>query len=158
MNQVTENVWVGGWPWIVSDAQRVLRETGITHIIRSGLEFMDGSQWRQLTGAGVLEKEFVVHVIPVEDDGKPRPSSIWLPVFDFVHKMCDNSAAKLLVHCAGGVHRGPAACYGALRVMGVPSQVAKEKITTARKEAEFQPVVIQSVDEAFKGWRNSNGS
>jgi len=63
--------------------------------------------------------------------------------------------AKVLFHCAAGVHRSPIMLLAVLRVLGFERRQAIDMISDARPQANFPPIYVMSVEDFFREYRAS---
>ncbi len=140
---ITDRLAVGGGIWTDQNMQQVVR-SGITHIIDMQVEF-DDTDLAAPYGLDVLW-------LPVDDDFKPKPAEIFEQAADFVLRALDQPDAKLYVHCAAGVHRGPMMALAVLRVLGWTSREAMDVIERRRPVVDFAPVYVQSVESFMRSY------
>ena len=109
MTWITDRIAVGGAIW---DERRMLEvvEAGISHIIDMQIEFDDT----------LLAEPYFVEVLwnPVDDDFQPKPPELFQRGVDFALRALEDPEAKLLIHCAAGVHRAPMMMLALLRAQG----------------------------------------
>lgn len=138
MTWITDRIAVGGAIW---DERRMLEvvEAGITHILDMQIEFDDT----------LLAEPYFVEVLwnPVDDDFQPKPAEIFQRGVDFSLKALEEPNAKLLIHCAAGVHRAPMMMLALLRAQGWALEAAMQHIQSLRSVADFADVYVQSVED-----------
>jgi protein-tyrosine phosphatase len=138
MTWITDRVAVGGAIW---DERRMLEvvEAGITHILDMQIEFDDT----------LLAEPYFVEVLwnPVDDDFQPKPAEVFQRGVDFVAKALEDPEAKVLIHCAAGVHRAPMMMLAVLRTQGWTLEAAVQHIQSLRPVADFADVYVQSVED-----------
>jgi protein-tyrosine phosphatase len=66
---------------------------------------------------------------------------------DFAQAALGGKDAKLLIHCAAGVHRAPMMALAVLGSMGWGLENAMELIERRRPVADFAGVYVRSVEE-----------
>ena len=71
---------------------------------------------------------------------------LWKGVRFTLEALVDPSA-KVLFHCAAGVHRSPFMLLAVLRVLGYERRPAMDLIMEARPQANFPPIYIMSVED-----------
>jgi len=138
MTWITDRIAVGGAIW---DERRMLEvvEAGITHILDMQIEFDDT----------LLAEPYFVDVLwnPVDDDFQPKSAEIFQRGVDFSLKALEEPDAKLLIHCAAGVHRAPMMMLALLRAQGWALEAAMQHIQSLRPVADFADVYVQSVED-----------
>lgn len=139
---VTERIGVGGGIWTAENMEAVAR-AGVTHIIDMQIEFDD-------TPLGERHG-IVVCWNPVDDDFEPKPSAIFARGVDFGLTALEEEDAKLLVHCAAGVHRAPMMTLALLGVMGWSVEDAMRLVEARRPVADFAEVYVRSVKDFLQG-------
>ena len=139
---VTDRIGVGGGIWTAENMAAVSR-AGITHIIDMQIEFDD----TELAGAHGI----AVCWNPVDDDFEPKPGTVFARGVDFALAALEENGAKLLVHCAAGVHRAPMMTLALLGVMGWKVEDAMRLIEARRPVADFAEVYVRSVVNFLQG-------
>ncbi len=145
MTWVTDRIAVGGGIW-TEQKMREVAEAGVTHIIDMQVEF-DDTPLASPHGIEVLWN-------PIEDDFRPKPPDVFERGVAFATKALGNDGAKLLIHCAAGVHRAPMMALAILRTAGWTLPEAMRTIQERRYVVDFADVYVKSVEEflkAFKG-------
>jgi hypothetical protein len=139
---LTDRIAVGGGIWTSENMASVAR-TGVTHIIDMQIEFDD-------TPLGV---EHGVEVLwnPTDDDFEPKPAALFRRGVQFAQDALDAPGAKLLIHCAAGVHRAPMMALAILGSIGWKIEDAMQLIETRRPVADFAEVYVRSVEEFLNG-------
>ncbi len=140
---ITDRVAVGGGIWTDQNMQQIVR-AGITHIIDMQVEF-DDTELAEPYGIEVLW-------LPVDDDFKPKPAELFEQAAAFALRALDQADAKLYVHCAAGVHRGPMTALAVLRVLGWSPEDALNLIERRRPVVDFAPVYVQSVEDFMRSY------
>ncbi|MGA6980686.1 MAG: dual specificity protein phosphatase [Candidatus Sulfotelmatobacter sp.] len=138
MTWVTDRIALGGGIWTAQNMEAVSR-AGITHIIDMQIEFDDTPLAR---GRGIE-----VCWNPVDDDFEPKPAEVFELGVEFALAALEEKEAKILVHCAAGVHRAPMMTLALLSVMGWTIDDAMELIEGRRPAADFADVYVRSVEE-----------
>jgi protein-tyrosine phosphatase len=139
---VTDRIGVGGGIWTAENMAAVSR-AGITHIIDMQIEFDD----TELAGPHGI----AVCWNPVDDDFEPKPGEVFARGVDFALAAFEENEAKLLVHCAAGVHRAPMMTLALLGVMGWKVEDAMHLIEARRPVADFAEVYVRSVVNFLQG-------
>jgi protein-tyrosine phosphatase len=139
---VTDRIGVGGGIWTVENMAAVSR-AGITHIIDMQIEFDD----TELAGPHGI----AVCWNPVDDDFELKPGEVFARGVDFGLTALQENGAKLLVHCAAGVHRAPMMTLALLGVMGWKVEDAMHLIEARRPVADFAEVYVRSVRDFLNG-------
>jgi protein-tyrosine phosphatase len=142
MTWVTDRIAVGGGIWNAENMTEVSR-AGITHIIDMQIEFDDTT----LAGRHGIE----VCWNPVDDDFEPKAAEVFARGVEFALAALEGTEAKLLVHCAAGVHRAPMMTLALLGVIGWTLEDAMQLIEGRRPVADFAEVYVRSVEEFLNG-------
>jgi protein-tyrosine phosphatase len=143
---ITDRLAVGGSIG-TTENMRELAAAGITHVVNLQKEF-DDSLIADGTGIQVLW-------VGCEDDFLPKPCDMFWRGVRFTLEALVDSDAKVLFHCAAGVHRSPLMVLAVLRVLGYERREAIDMIRNARPQANFPPIYIMSVDDFFREYRAS---
>jgi protein-tyrosine phosphatase len=117
---------------------------GVTHIIDMQIEF-DDTRLAEPHGVRVLWN-------PTDDDFRPKPPELLQRGVDFALEALEDPQAKLLIHCAAGVHRAPMMTLAVLRAQGWSLEEAMERIEERRNTVDFADVYVRSVEEFMKRW------
>jgi protein-tyrosine phosphatase len=117
---------------------------GVTHIIDMQIEF-DDTRLAEPYGVRVLWN-------PTDDDFRPKPPELLQRGVDFALEALEDPQAKLLIHCAAGVHRAPMMTLAVLRAQGWSLEEAMERIEERRNTVDFADVYVRSVEEFMKRW------
>ena len=139
---VTDRIAVGGGIWSAENMAKVSRE-GITHIIDMQIEF-DDTPLAEPHGIAVCWN-------PIDDDFEPKPPDVFARGVEFALAALQDNDAKLLVHCAAGVHRAPMMTLALLGVMGWKVEEAMDLIEKRRPAADFAEVYVRSVERFLRG-------
>jgi protein-tyrosine phosphatase len=139
---LTDRIAVGGGIWNAENMAAVSR-AGITHIIDMQIEF-DDTPLAKPHGIAVCWN-------PVDDDFEPKPPEVFARGVDFALAALEENGAKLLVHCAAGVHRAPMMTLALLGVMGWTVDDAMDLIEGRRPSADFAEVYVRSVENFLQG-------
>jgi protein-tyrosine phosphatase len=143
MTWVTDQIAVGGGIWNEANMIEVVRE-GVTHIIDMQIEF-DDTRLAEPYGVKVLWN-------PTDDDFRPKPPELFQRGVDFALEALQDPQAKLLIHCAAGVHRAPMMTLAVLRAQGWSLRDAVIGIEDKRDVVDFADVYVQSVQDFMKQW------
>jgi len=143
MTWVTDRIAVGGGIWNEANMIEVVRE-GVTHIIDMQIEF-DDTRLAEPYGVKVLWN-------PTDDDFRPKPPELFQRGVDFALEALQDPQAKLLIHCAAGVHRAPMMTLAVLRAQGWSLRDAVIEIEDKRDVVDFADVYVQSVQDFIKQW------
>ena len=135
---LTDRIAVGGGIWTSANMAQVAR-AGITHIIDMQIEF-DDTPLAVAQGIEVLWN-------PTDDDFEAKPPALFQRGVDFAQAALGGKDAKLLIHCAAGVHRAPMMALAVLGSMGWGLENAMELIERRRPVADFAGVYVRSVEE-----------
>lgn len=140
---ITDRIAVGGAIW---DERRMLEvvEAGITHILDMQIEFDDT----------LLAEPYLVEVLwnPMDDDFQPKPPEVFQRGVDFVLRALEDPEARVLIHCAAGVHRAPMMMLAVLRAQGWGLEEAKLRIQSRRPVADFADVYVRSVEDFVRAY------
>jgi protein-tyrosine phosphatase len=112
---------------------------GITHVVNLQAEFDD----RSIVGDTGVE----VLWIECSDDFLPKPAELFWDGILFTLEALRDPRARVLVHCAAGIHRSPMMLFAMLRVLGHQPEEARNLIAAARPLAEFPSVYLDSVED-----------
>ena len=134
---VTERIAVGGGIWNAGTMAEVAR-AGVTHIVDMQIEF-DDSALAEPHGIRVMWN-------PVNDDFQPKPAEVFEDAVAFAQEALDEPEAKLLIHCAAGIHRAPMMTLAVLCSMGWPITDAMDLIEARRPIVDFAEVYVSSVE------------
>jgi len=139
---LTDRIAVGGGIW-TSDNMAKVAKAGITHIIDMQIEFDD-------TPLGVAHGIAVLWN-PTDDDFELKPAALFQRGVDFAKSAVEEADAKVLIHCAAGVHRAPMMALAVLTSMGWALESAMELIEARRPVADFADVYVRSVEQFLNG-------
>jgi protein-tyrosine phosphatase len=128
-----------------TENMRELARFGITHVINMQIEF-DNRGLSDGTGVQVLWNG-------CEDDYLPKPSGFFWTGVQFALDALAIPEAKILFHCAAGIHRSPLMLLAVLRVLGHGEEQAITMIRDARPEADFPALYLASLDEFLEEYR-----
>ena len=139
---LTDRIAVGGGIWNRENMALVAR-TGVTHIIDMQIEFDDTP----------LAKPYGIEVLwnPTDDDFEPKPPAMFERGVEFAETALASDDAKVFIHCAAGVHRGPMMALALLGSMGWDVEDAIDLIQSRRIVADFADVYVKSVEEFLAG-------
>jgi protein-tyrosine phosphatase len=135
---LTDRIAVGGGIWTPDNMKKVAG-AGITHIIDMQIEF-DDTPLAAMHGIDVLWN-------PTDDDFDQKPAALFERGVNFAQAALAGSNAKVLIHCAAGVHRAPMMALALLGSMGWSLQDAMELIEGRRPVVDFADVYVRSVEE-----------
>ena len=143
---VTDRLALGGSIG-TAENMRNLARAGITHVVNMQKE-CDDSQL--VDGSGIL-----VLWNGCEDDFLPKPADLFWKGVRFTLQALADPDAKVLFHCAAGVHRSPIMLLAVLRVLGFERRQAIDMISDARPQVNFPPIYLMSVEDFFREYRAS---
>lgn len=135
---VTERLAVGGAIYTAAN-MRSVAERGITHVVNLQREFDD----RSIVGETGVE----VLCLDCADDFLPKPSELFWDAAVFTLEALRQPGARVLFHCAAGVHRSPMMLLAILRVLGHEHEEAVGMISAARPQVDFPDVYLDSIEE-----------
>src|SRR5580692_11434088 len=136
-----DRIAVGGGIWNAENMAAVSR-AGITHIIDMQIEFDDTPL--------AAPHGIVVCWNPVDDDFEPKPPEVFARGVDFAVAALEEDGAKVLIHCAAGVHRAPMMTLALLGAMGWTLEDGMELIEGRRPVADFADVYVRSVKKFLR--------
>ena len=162
---ITARLAVGGGIWTRENLEELMR-AGITHIINTQMEFDDrtllngghpSSRSAGLPSAGLRASrtgEPRILWLAMDDDFQPKPAGQFFQGAKFALEALQAPDAKLLVHCASGIHRGPMVALALLRVLGYSRRDALDLLLARRPVADFPPVYLDSVEAFMAEWES----
>jgi protein-tyrosine phosphatase len=127
-SQITTDLYTGGY---IND-RKMLKELvsfGITHIIDCMAEHDDGSMIKAYNKSNP-SKCLSYLWNGTEDDGCGKPKEWYDKGIKFAldairtHSLDINHPAKIYIHCAAGINRGPSMCYAVMRALNVSAEDA----------------------------------
>ena len=135
---VTERLAVGS-AIETPENMKELARNGITHVVNMQMEFDDG----------LISDGTDVQVLwnACEDDFLPKPAELFWKGVRFTLEALRQLEARVLFHCAMGIHRSPLMLLAVLRVRGYGLWPAIHMIQKARHQAAFPSIYIESVEE-----------
>ena len=152
---ITPRLAVGGGIWVRENLEEVMR-AGITHIINTQMEFddrtlLDGDDPSSCR-AGLRTSEPQILWLPMDDDFQPKPARPFFEGAKFALAAWETPEAKVLVHCASGIHRAPMVGLALLRVLGYSRRDALDLFLSRRPVADFPPAYLDSVEDFYAEW------
>lgn len=137
MTWITGRLALGGGIWNPQNMAEVAR-AGITHIIDMQVEFDDTE----------LAEPYSIAVLwnPTEDDFQLKPAELLQRGVDFANEALANGDARVLIHCAAGVHRAAMMMLAVLCSQGWEQETAMETIVARRPVVDFADVYVDSVE------------
>ena len=141
---VTNRLAVGGAISTFENMREVAR-AGITHVVNMQREFDD----RAISDGAGIE----ILWIECEDDFLPKSPEFFRDGVLFTLEALQEPAARVLFHCAAGIHRSPMMLLAVLRTLGYETERAMDTIATARPQAEFPPVYLTSVEDFVREYQ-----
>lgn len=147
---ITDRLAVGGAIYTRENFLE-LERVGITHIINTQIEFDDETLRRTGTGEPDPGGPQILW-LGTDDDFEPKPPEYFRRGVEFALAALDGPAAKLLVHCASGIHRGPMVALAILRVLGFDRYAAERLVRARRPQADFPEVYLDSVEAFLAEW------
>jgi hypothetical protein len=146
-DRVTDRIYTGGGIWSTQDVDRLVA-VGVTHVVCAAEELDELSV--RLAGDRLA-------VLPngTDDDGMPKSPSWFGRIVSFALDALRDPDAKVYLHCAAGINRGPSAAYVVLRALGHSPEEAFGLIKAARGQAGI--IYADSADDAIEalgmaGW------
>ena len=135
---VTERLAVGGSIRTPEDMREIAR-AGITHVVNMQIEF-DNRLLSDGTGVRILWNG-------CDDDYVQKPPELFWTGVLFALEALEQPEAKVLFHCAAGVHRSPLMALAVLRALGHAQKEAIGMIVRARPVADFPSPYLESVED-----------
>jgi protein-tyrosine phosphatase len=139
---VTERIGVGGGLWSEEKMIEAVRQ-GVTHVVNMQVEWDD----RPLAAPYGVE----VMWCPTDDDFTPKPKELFEAGVGFAQEALKSPKAKVFIHCAAGVHRGPMMTLAVLMAEGWELEEAMRRVQEMRPVVDWAPVYVNSVEEWFEG-------
>ncbi len=160
---ITARLAVGGGIWTRENFEELMR-AGITHVINTQMEFDDrtlmndghpsshraGLPSPALGTSRTSEPEILW--LPMDDDFQPKPARPFFQGAKFALAAWEAPEAKVLVHCASGIHRAPMVALALLRVLGYSRRDAIDLLLSRRPVADFPPAYLDSVEDFYAEW------
>jgi protein-tyrosine phosphatase len=87
------------------------------------------------------------------DDFLPKPRELFWDGALFTLEALQDPGARVLFHCAAGIHRGPMMLLAVLRVLGYRREEAMRLVATVRPQVDFPDVYVESVDDFVREYR-----
>jgi protein-tyrosine phosphatase len=136
MTWITGRLALGGGIWNPENMAAVAR-AGVTHIVDMQIEFDDTP----------LAKPHGIEVLwnPTDDDFQPKSAELFQRGVAFAERALRDEDARLLVHCAAGVHRAAMMTLAILCSDGWDLQDAMRTIISRRPVVDFADVYVESV-------------
>lgn len=129
-DRITDQIYCGDEEYIFSDfTYRALRAEGITHVLDARSEaHRDRQMVRPSEGSevGIRKSSFNYFNNGCWDDGKPKSIGYFMRSIDFGVRALSDPNAKIYLHCAAGINRGPSSCYAVLRTAGGLDRISAE--------------------------------
>lgn len=119
-DRITERLYCGGDDYLYDAREHsALLGLGITHVLDCR------SEHRNDAFHGVSRKTierrksaFIYRANGCQDDYQPKSVAYFKRSLNFALRALSNPKAKLYVHCAAGINRGPSNAYAILRALG----------------------------------------
>ncbi|MBI4459948.1 MAG: dual specificity protein phosphatase family protein [Acidobacteria bacterium] len=146
---VTRQLAIGGAIW-TSENMREVARAGISHVVNMQIEFDDSSI---CDGAEVF-----VHSNGCDDDFLPKPPEFFRKTVQFTLQALADPQAKILFHCAAGIHRSAFMLLAVLRILGYDADEAIALMQAARPQVDFPPVYLESVEDFVRYYETSKSS
>lgn len=137
MTWITGRLALGGGICNPQNMAEVVR-AGVTHIIDMQMEF-DDTQLAEPHGIEVLWN-------PTDDDFQAKPPELFQRGVDFASRALAGEDARVLIHCAAGVHRAAMMTLAVLCSQGWEMQAAMRAIVARRPVVDFADVYVESVE------------
>jgi protein-tyrosine phosphatase len=143
---VTDRLAVGGSIG-TAENMRAIAQAGITHVVNMQVEF-DDRAISDGTGVRVLSNG-------CDDDFMPKPAELFWNAVSFALAALREPDAKVLFHCAAGIHRSPLMLLAVMRALGYELETAVTMIVAARPQCDFPFVYLESLENFVDGYRAS---
>jgi protein-tyrosine phosphatase len=150
LSWITDRLAVGGGLWRRENLEEVLR-AGVTHIINTQVEFDDRALVREGDRVEILQ-------LAMDDDFQPKSSELLARAGGFGRRALAQPQAKLLVHCASGVHRAPLVVAAILCAHGFSLSAAVRLVESRRPQADFPAPYLDSVAEFLADWEGERAA
>jgi len=139
-DRVTDRIFTGGGIWSMKDVDRLVA-VSVTHVVCAAGELEELSV--RLAGDRLA-------VLPngTDDDGEPKSPSWFGRIVRFALDALRDPDARVYLHCAAGINRGPSATYVVLRALGHSPEEAFGLIKAARGQAGI--IYADSADDAIE--------
>ena len=137
MTWITARLALGGGIWNAENMGAVAR-AGVTHVIDMQIEF-DDTPLAEPHGIEVLWN-------PTDDDFALKPVQLLQRGVDFAAAALETVDARLLIHCAAGVHRAAMMTLAVLCSQGWEMGTAMRTIASRRPVVDFADVYVESVE------------
>ena len=146
MTWVMPRIAVGGGIWTEEKMMEVVR-AGVTHIIDMQIEFDDTP----------LAQPHRVKVLwnPTDDDFRLKPPELFQRGVEFALEALNDAEARVLIHCAAGIHRAPMMALAVLRALGFSLQGAMDMIQSRRNVVDLADVYVESVEEFMRSYEDA---
>jgi protein-tyrosine phosphatase len=138
MTWITPRLALGGGIWNAENMAAVAR-AGVTHIVDMQIEF-DDTPLAEPHGIAVLWN-------PTDDDFRIKPADLLQRGVDFVLDALEKEDARVLIHCAAGVHRAAMMTLAILCSQGWELEDAMQTISSRRPVVDFADVYVESVSK-----------
>ena len=83
---------------------------------------------------------------PTDDDFRAKPPELFERGVEFAAAALENDDARLLIHCAAGVHRAAMMTLAVLCSQGWELEAAMQSISSRRPVVDFADVYVESVE------------
>lgn len=132
---ITDRIWCGGDDYLFDHNEHAkLVRVGITHVLDCRSEHASKFLMRHASMAVQRQRKnaFTYLVNPTDDDFQPKSAAYFKRSIDFGLRALQDPKAKLYVHCAAGINRGPSSAYAILRALGHAPTEAENLLRSGR--------------------------
>lgn len=145
INQIVPGLSTGGI-LATAEAAEEVEGAGITHVINCAVELDEGDFLRE-RGIGYTANG-------VDDDYRLKPTSWFRRTIDAALPVI-SAGGHVLIHCAGGINRGPSSAYAVLLAMGYKPTEANRLIREARPQVGL--AYKWDAEQAIRAIRRTEG-
>lgn len=134
-NEITDRIWCGGDDYLFDHRENAhLVDVGITHVLDCRSEAASDHTWRGVSHITLAHRKapFVYLLNGTGDDGRRKSVEYFRRSIDFGLKALADPNAKIYVHCAAGINRGPSSCYAIMRASGMSRAQAEHLLHQKR--------------------------
>lgn len=136
-DRITDRIYCGGDDYLYDHREfDNLKAAGITHVIDCRAEWNRYAWFRDSVGrqqeAEQRRAYFKTLINGCQDDYKPKSVGYFKRTLDFAMKALRDPNAKIYIHCAAGINRGPSNAYAVLRAMGLTAVEAEQVLRSNR--------------------------
>lgn len=134
-NRITDRIWCGGDDYLFDHREnRNLLENGITHVLDCRSEAREDYIWHRISASRIAAAKAPFNYLlnGTGDDGRKKSVAYFERSIRFGLEALSTPGAKIYVHCAAGINRGPSSCYAIMRAVGYNRTEAERLIRENR--------------------------